>query len=163
MDKFTGQVGVVCGATAGTFGQLIEKVTHSTAFHVVVYLSEHECVSADFDGVTVRDPAVYGDAVTVSKFELTDEQRAAITARATKCVGKPYAFLDDLMIGISDLTGARIPRPFRWLLALPWAYMCSELSALALAEAGIHIRADREPVEITPGDFETYFKQEGWM
>lgn len=163
MDKFSGQIGVVCHAAPWTFGDVVEKVTHSDAFHIVVYLSEHLCVSADFEGVRVGDPAEYGNNVTVSRFEFTQQQAEAVAAAAKALVGKPYGFLDDLMIGISDLTGVRIPRPFRWFLAMPWAYMCSELSAIALEAAGIRIRTDRDPVETTPGDFEAYYKAKGWM
>lgn len=158
-----GQIGVVTGAVT-PFDKVVSWATKSPAVHAVVAISETECMSMESEGATIASVDSWPNRIIWSKFELTDEQRQGIVDWAMARKGKPYAWLDDFIIGIHDLTGWRIPPVLAERLSGDKRYQCSELSTCALFYgAGIRIFPRMYPGEVSPGDLLNYFIEQGWV
>jgi uncharacterized protein YycO len=162
-----GQIGIVRFAPRFSPGWWIAEITDSHTCHTFVCIDDETCVSADPEGVRVRRIDSFGSdgsKVSFSRFDFTSEQAAAVVAFAKSKVGKPYAFLDLILLGISTIKSKRLSKPVRWWLSRDWFWMCSELAAASLfAGAGIKVRDGIDPCETTPGDFEHYFAGQGWL
>lgn len=159
----TGQIGVVHNPTPWSFGALVSAVTKSPAFHVVTAISETECVSPEFRGALRRPVSHFGN-ITWSRFDYTDAERTGVVDWVTKRIGRPYAWLDDAMIGFHDLTGWRIPPTIAHYLSGDRWYMCSELAACAVFYgAGLRPFPTRYPGEVSPADWDDYLNQKGWI
>lgn len=74
----------------------------------------------------------------------TDEQRAAAVTFARSCVGAGYGWLDIPSVGLNLLTSDPL------ILRTDHSWMCSELCARALEQAGY--TWPRDPANISPGD-----------
>lgn len=86
------------------FTHMIEWVTGSRAYHCVIAVTTHSFIGAEPNGVIERqenDPAY--PMIIWSDFPLTARNRYCITSYARQQLGKPYAYVDDLIIGLSLL------------------------------------------------------------
>ena len=165
--SLTGQIGIVRFPPRFSTGWWIGEITNSHTCHAFVCIDDEFCVSADPEGVRLRRIDSFGtdgSKVSFSDFRLTDAQAQKVVAFAKSKVGRPYAFLDLVLLGISTIKGKRLSKPVRWWLSLDLFWMCSELCAAALyAGAGLKVRDGIDPVETTPGDFESFYAQQGWL
>lgn len=158
----TGQVGLL-RFSAGWIGKAIEWATDSHTYHVIVAVSETECVSADLHGVHYKALSDYRH-VDWSSFELTADQVAAIIAAARLYVDRPTPYNLAIYPPLlwQKLTGRKVGGLLaKWLSKRP-NENCSQLSDDIYNKAGIHLFEDI-PEIVTPGDFERYFKAKGWL
>ncbi len=161
MDVDAGQVAVIPGA-GRPVPFLIDIITASHCSHMVVVADHGMCVSADPDGVHLRPLADFPQAV-VSRFEMTPEQAAQVVAFATAQLGKPYAFLDDALIGIERIFRFRFPLYVRRIFADDGQWQCAQLCDAALAHAGVQVFDDGRMVgDVFPGSYETEFIRRRW-
>lgn len=137
--------------TRGLVGWAIRLVTRSPWNHAVVFVTGTEIVEANPSGAA-RDRFRYVIAAFSSGIvDLTDAQRAAITARALELVGTPYGFLDLLSLGCLQY-GIR-PRFIRDRVRRCDRMVCSQLVDACYDAAGVHLFPDgRTPMDVTPGD-----------
>lgn len=155
-----GQIGLVRHSEHWV-GKVVEWATDSTSHHVVVFISDTECVSAEPPFVILRDPASF-HWLDVSHFELTDAQRNAIVASATSMVGRPYNVAAIVCLLASKLTSVPIPRwVVQWLERRP-ELDCSQLADIALMAGGLKLFG-HDSVLVTPGFFEVYYRAMGWL
>lgn len=142
--------------------KLIELVTNAPVHHCVVAISETECVSAEINGVRIRPISDFPHAIW-SHFELTDPQRYDIARFALKQIGKPYALVDDLLIGIALLLKSHVPDWIVDKINDDGHWQCAELADASLLAGGISaIEPGRPPCVVFPGSFMPYFKAHGW-
>lgn len=155
-----GQVGLVRHSEHWV-GKVVEWCTNSTSHHVVVFISETECVSAEPPFVIVRDPASF-HWLEVSRLDLTDAQRERIVASAKTMVGRPYNVAAIFCLLMSRLFSVPIPRwVVQWLERRP-ELDCSQLADIALMAGGLRLFG-HDSVLVTPGFFEVYFRARGWL
>jgi cell wall-associated NlpC family hydrolase len=144
-----GDYGVV--RTAGWAGTLIRWVTRSTVNHAFIYV-DGQVIEGRPAGAGYASLAGY-PVVEWSHLPLTDEQRAAIVARAKSHIGAPYSWVDVVAIGLADLFGWHIPATVRARLGRKDRLMCSQLVDLSYHEAGVELFDDgRIPGDVSPGD-----------
>lgn len=157
----TGQVGICLDGTA-FWPRVIQRVTASRAHHVVVALSETECLSAEPGGARIRPIAEFGNAAW-SRFELTHGQRRLISQLGRTLEGHPYNTPAFILVGVQFLTGRHIPaRVFGFVSSMRGAE-CAQLADALLTAAGVHVFGDgREPGFVYPGSFEKLFRFHGW-
>lgn len=157
----TGQVGLIHSDT-GFIPWLIRVISRSHWTHMVVAISETECMSAEPGGARIRPISDY-PAITWSQFKLRPWQRRRIATYARTHEGTPYGWLDFFAAGVALLTGRRTPEWLRLYVASTGTLICSQLSDLALQAAGIHIFHDRRPLgAVIPGSFGRYYVEQGW-
>lgn len=155
-----GQVGIV--STTGFMSGVIRVVTHSDVNHAVIDLGDGTVVSAEPGGVRLR-PHDYFPNTIWSHFAETEGDLDAVAAFARAQLGKPYAYFDDFLIGVAQLTGIETPKWIQRHLSSDSSFECAELADAALHAGGIHVFTDgRVPSAVFPGDFEPVFKQRGW-
>lgn len=147
----TGRIGI-CHDATDFFGKLVEKVTDSTAFHIVVEHRPGMCVSAEREGAIPRPIDHFKSAVWVD-YCTTDEERAAVAAWAEAHLGTPYDWFSDFVIGVHDLTGVKVPRWLAKLMSNDGTLMCSQLATEALRAAGIDLFPGKESGEVSPADY----------
>lgn len=157
MADLRGQIGLEQHAT-DWIGRGIEWATESITHHVVVYVGNGQCVSAERPVVRLRDVSDYKVLVN-SEFDLTEEQRKSIASAALAFVGKPYNTAALVILGLSKLTGLRVPVWVRdWLKRRP-NVDCSQLADLALQAGGISL-FPHDPALVTPADFQHILEQQ---
>lgn len=151
------------------FTHMIEWVTGSRAYHCVIAVTDHSYIGAEPGGARIRqegDPAY--PTIIWSDLPLTARQRYAITSYADKQKDKPYAYLDDLIIGLSLLFKNWPQTTWLWALvekrlANDDQWQCAELADMCWRKGGIHVfRDNRLPSAVFPGSFEPVFKTYGW-
>lgn len=161
MHSQIGQIGLKTEAH-GFVEKAIEFVTRSTVHHVVVAISETECVGAEpWTGITVR-PHDY-DKFVWSHFELTPEQAQACADWAKSRIGRKYSFVNGFLIGLT-MYGFTWPK-FVWkYFSTDKSYQCAQFADAALTMgAGITVFDDgREFGQVYPGSLEKLFKERGW-
>lgn len=157
----TGQVGI-CLDGKVFWPRIIQTVTRSRAHHVVVAISETECLSAEPGGARIRLITDFGNAAW-SRFPLTDMQRGLISGIGRTMEGHPYSVPAFILVGVQFLTGCRVPKwVLRFVDALPGAE-CAQLADRVLTAAGVQVFADgREPGILYPGSFEKLFYRHAW-
>lgn len=159
--KRTGQIALIPHG-ANICQKLIELVTRAPVHHVIVAISENECVSAEIPRVRTRPISKFPHAIW-SQFDLDDDERYEIAEFAFRQIGKKYALMDDILIGIALLMRERMPR---WIVAKVSSdnrWQCAELADASLLAAGKSaIADDRPPCVVFPGSFIPYFKLHGW-
>jgi hypothetical protein len=144
-----GDFGVV--RTTGWAGTLIRWVTRSKVNHAFI-LVDGQVIEGRPAGAGYASLKSY-PVVEWSHLPLTDEQRAAIVARAKAHIGAPYSWVDVVAIGLADLFGWHVPVSVRQRLARKDRLMCSQLVDLCYHEAGIELFTDgRPPGDVSPGD-----------
>ncbi|MEZ2388876.1 hypothetical protein AB6813_04895 [bacterium RCC_150] len=158
----TGQIGLLRFST-GWIGKAIEWATDSHTHHVIVAVSETECVSADLGGVRFKPISDFGH-VDWSAFVLTGDQVKKIIAAARFYVDRPTPYNLAIYPPLlwQKLTGHKVDGWLaKWLSKRP-NENCSQLADDIYNRAGIHLFPDI-PEIVTPGDFERYFKAKGWL
>lgn len=144
------------------FQRLIQWVTRSPVHHCVVAISDTECVSAEIQGVIIRPVSHFPKAVW-SRFAITDPQRHDIVRFATAQIGKPYALLDDLLIGVALVTRTNTPHWIQDKLMSDDKWQCAELTDAALLAGGINLFPGGRPAcAVYPGSFLPLFREHGW-
>jgi len=155
-----GQIGLVRHSEHWV-GKVVEWATDSTSHHVVLFVSETECVSAEPMLVRLRDPKTF-HSLEVSRFDLTDDQVHAIVMAARSMIGKPYNVPAIVCLLISKLLSVPIPRfVVKWLDRNP-GLDCSQACDIALQAGGIKL-FDHDSVLVTPAFFEVYYRAHGWL
>lgn len=160
MSDITGQIGLRrFGTTPVARG--IEWATDSHCHHVVVAVSPTMCVSAEPGGVRYRAISDYPH-LDWSAFELTREQKQAISIAAYNYIGTKYNLAIYPPLLFQKLTGHKVDGwVARWLSKRP-NENCSQLSDDIYNKAGIHLFPDIAEL-VTPGDFERLFIARGWL
>jgi len=143
--------------------QGIATVTNSDVFHVVIAISETECIGAQPGGAKIL-PIDYSPNLVWSKFDLTPQQAQACADWARAREHRPYSFINDALIGISCLFGITFPRFITKHFSNDKTYECAQLADAALTlGAGISVFDDSRPFgTVYPGSFEVLFKKYGW-
>ncbi len=160
MTTLIGQIGLKTEAR-GFVEKAIEFVTRSTVHHVVIAISETECIGAEPGGARIR-PINY-DGLVWSRFELTplQAQNCANWARARE--GRPYSFVNGFLIGLT-MYGFTWPKSVWKHFSTDDSYQCAQFADAALTQgAGITVFDDgREFGQVFPGSLEMLFKTNGW-
>jgi hypothetical protein len=158
----TGQIGLRRHG-AGIIAKGIEWATYSHTHHVIVAISETQCVSAEPGGARIRDITDY-PSVDWSDFPLTDLERANIVfhARGYADNRTPYNYAIYPPLLFQRLTGHKVDGwVAEWLSKRP-NENCSQLCGDVYTAAGIHLFAEISEI-VTPGDFERLFIARGWL
>lgn len=162
MYEHLGQIGLT--TEAGNFIEhMVEWVTKSSVHHVVICVSETECVGAYPSGAKVK-PIDYRKDIMWSQFPLTPEQAQNCANWARAREGRPYSFVNGFFIGVSHLFGIHFPLFITKRFSTDRDYNCSQLADAALTHgAGIKVFDDgRLSGSVAPGDLEQLFKDKGW-
>jgi hypothetical protein len=160
MAQLTGQIGVIYG-TQSLLKWLVQKITRSNAHHVVVAISETECIGAEPGGAVIRPITDFPNAVW-SQFDLTEVERAEIVEWCHEHVGVRYSYLTDAAIAISFLFGIRLPHWLQAYLSSDLILECAQLADLAYRAADRNLFPNRFPGQIYPGSFIPVFDAHGW-
>ena len=157
----TGQVGLV--PSDGAFkSKVVAWASRSYWCHVVVAISETECVSAEPGGTRIRPIAFYPEIVW-SRFPMRPWQRRRAVRFAKDCIGKAYAWGDYWAVGLALVTRRQAPEWLRASVANTDTLICSQVADLALQAAGIHVFYDERPAgAVIPASFGKIFKARGW-
>lgn len=162
MQDCTGQIGLVTAPE--TFHQrVIIWVTRTPIYHVIVGVSELDCVSPGMDGTTVDDISDFPEIIW-SEYDLSPEQRQGIVAYALKHVGKRYNWLDNVAIAIEFALGRHFPPFLRRFFEKPGTYHCAQLAYDSLVLGGnIPVfEGKRPPGGLYPGLFLQEYERMGW-
>lgn len=160
MHSQLGQIGLKTEAS-NWVEKAIEFVTRSSVHHVVIAISDTECIGAEPGGARIRSHE-YSRFVW-SKFDLTPEQAQACADWARAREGRPYSFVNGFFIGLS-MYGVKLPRFIIKRFSNDRAYQCAQFADAALTlGAGITVFDDgREFGEVYPGSLEMLFRERGW-
>lgn len=141
----------------------IQVVTRSDVFHVVVAISETECIGAQPGGAKIR-PIDFTPNLVWSQFDLTPAQAQASADWARAREGRPYSFINDALIGISCGLDFAWPKFITEHYSNDKTYECAQLADAALTlGAGISVFNDGRPFgTVYPGSFEPIFKKNSW-
>ena len=158
-----GQVAVIPGSSSFVTWAVC-KITGSHCGHMVIKVSETDCVSADADANEVRlHPLTDFPNALWSRFELTDAQALASVGYAMAQVGKPYAYLDDALIGVERIFRFRFPDWVRRRFSDDGQWQCAQLSDACMAAAGVNVFKDGRMIgDVFPGSYEQAFVERGW-
>lgn len=160
MHSHIGQIGLKTEAS-NFIEKAIEFVTRSTVHHVVVAISDTECIGAEPGGARIRSHDY--EQLVWSKFDLTPEQAQACADWARAREGRPYSFINGFFIGLS-MYGWKMPKFILKRFSTDDSYQCAQFADAALSlGAGITVFDDgREFGEVYPGSLEQLFKERGW-
>lgn len=160
MHSHIGQIGLKTEAR-GFVEKAVEFVTRSTVHHVVIAISDTECIGAEPGGARIRKHDY--EKLVWSHFEMTTEQAQACADWAKAREGRPYSFINGFFIGLS-MYGIRIPLAIRKRFYNDTHYQCAQFADAALTlGAGITVFDDgRDFGEVYPGMLEKLFKEHGW-
>lgn len=155
-----GQIGLKTEAT-GFVERAVEFVTRSSVHHVVIAISDTECIGAEPGGARIR--AHNYENLVWSRFELTPEQAQGCADWARAREGRPYSFINGFFIGLS-MYGVKLPYSVRKRFYTDKSYQCAQFADAALTlGAGITVFDDgRDFGEVYPGMLEELFKERGW-
>jgi uncharacterized protein YycO len=145
-----GDYGVV--KTNGFIGGLIRLTTTSRWNHAVIYIGAGSIVEARPTGVKFGKVDQY-PVIAWNKHEdsLTDEKRTEIVDYAVAQIGKPYGYLDILVIFLRAF-GLKLPPSKLWVsLARGQGFICSELVSEAYEHANYSLSKKPDAL-VTPGD-----------
>jgi hypothetical protein len=157
----TGQVALV--HQTGFWPFIISTVTRSSWNHMLTAINATECVSAGPHGVQRRHIGDFPGAVW-SEFPETALARHKVAAFALAQIGKPYAYLDDFLIGVGLLTRSKAPAWLLTRLRSTKRWECAELADAALQHGGVNVFTDGRPWgAVYPGSFEQVFHDYGWL
>lgn len=121
--------------------------------HAGVILDDDTVVEAMPSGAQIVPLAdiLTRDTLAFSRFDLTDDQRAAIVVEARKLEGVRYSFLDYLLLGLLSI-GIKPPK-LRKAVHGSGHMICSQLVDKAYNRAEIYLFEDgRDSGDVTPGD-----------
>lgn len=157
----TGQIGI-CRHGTTTIAKLIEWDTRSTCHHVVVAISNTECVSAEPGGVVIH-PISYYHNLTFSRFDLSDDEKSSIVAAANASLKLPYNYAIYLPLFLSRVTNVPVPTPIAEWLGERRNVDCSQLADDIYKAAGKRLFIKKPSDIVTPGDFERAFAAAGFL
>ena len=144
-----GDYGVI--KTNGIVAKCIRLGTLSRWNHAVICVGGNMIVEARPIGVSFGKIDEYPIIAWNQHEVLTDKQREEISNFAIDQIGRPYGFLDILVIFLRML-GLRIPFPNFWAkLAKRKGFICSELVAEAYLKSGFKLINKHSSI-VTPGD-----------
>ena len=144
-----GDYGVV--KTNGIVAKFIRVGTLSRWNHAVICVGGNIIVEARPIGVSFGKIDEYPIIAWNQHEVLTDKQREEISNFAIDQIGRPYGFLDILVIFLRML-GLRIPFPNFWAkLAKRQGFICSELVAEAYNKSGFKL-INKPDNLVTQGD-----------
>lgn len=162
MTDHLGQIGLTTEAQSLT-EHLIEWVTQSSVHHVVICISDTECIGAYPGGAKIY-PINYRNDIMWSQFPLTptQAQNCADWARARE--GRPYSFINGFFIGVHRLFGIQFPLFITKRFSTDKSYQCAQFAdaALTLGACVPVFDDDRLFGAVAPGDLEILFKEKGW-
>lgn len=163
MNPGIGQVAVIPGADHWVTWAIC-KITGSHCGHMIICISETECVSADAEADVVRvRPLTDFPTAAWSRFDLTTGQAGASASYALSQVGKPYAFLDDALIGFERVFRFRFPDWVRQRFEDDGQWQCAQLADACLAAANVNVFHDGRMIgDVFPGSYEAEFVKRGW-
>lgn len=157
----TGQVGLV-PKDGGWASGVVAWASRSNWTHVVIAISETECVSAEPGGARIRSNTYYPGTVW-SRFPMRPSQRRRIVRYARSRLGTPYAWGDYWAVGIALMCNSWSPEWLRSIVADTKRLLCSQLVDLALQAGGIHVFHDYRPAgAVIPASFGKVFVSRGW-
>jgi hypothetical protein len=157
----TGQVGLY--HQTGFWPWVISTVTGSYWNHMVTGINATECASAQGNGVQRHQISDYPGMVW-SEFPETQLARHKVAQFAADQLGKPYAYLDDFLIGIGLLTRSKTPTWILKRLRSGQRWECASLADAALQHGGVNVFTDGRPYgAVYPGSFEQVFRDYGWL
>lgn len=162
MNPNLGQIGLTTEAHSWV-EHMIEWVTQSSVHHVVICISDTECIGADPKGARI-EPISYRKDIIWSQFPLTPEQAQASADWARAREGRPYSYINGFFIGMYRLFGINFPLAITRRFSTDKSYQCAQMGDAALTHgAGISVFDDgRLPGAVAPGDLEELFKARGW-
>lgn len=158
----TGQIGLIPDGKSFV-PQAIQWITSSDVYHVVIAISETECIGAEPGGAKIR-PIDYWSNVMWSNFPLTPQQAQDTADWARAKEGVAYNYVDDLLIGAECLMKVKFPEIIMRHYDNGKSYECAQLADAALTHGGGYkvFNDNRHPGQVYPGSFEPLFKQYGW-
>jgi uncharacterized protein YycO len=145
-----GQIGVVT-APPGRVGRLVQWWTRSPASHTIYAVSEELCMSAQIPRVMLRKISEFNGVVWTNE-EITLEGLARAAEFVSSQVGKPYAYWDIFLIGVSDVLKAATPGVIKRRVAKFRSWYCSELCLEAMRLSGVDLFPGRSTWTVTPHD-----------
>lgn len=148
----TGQVGV-CTKHPGWYGRAVQFFTASPAYHTITAISETQCVSAEAPRVLKRPIAFFGDGIQWTDEPMTAAQRHDAVMFVQRQVGKPYAYLDIVLILIATITRWHTPAWITDRLMDDRQWYCSELADAGMEAAGHNLFPGHPACAVTPADF----------
>ncbi len=154
----TGQVGLVADKRFW-MGRAILHITGWRYHHVVIAISDVECISSEPGGTRRRLISDY-TGVVWSQYAMTEKQAHLIAGIAEFSIGVRYDYLSCIMHAIAAITRVDTPLWLQHWLAQRAPTTCSALAKVAIDAAGL--RTPHGPLP-TPNDWELYFKTRGWI
>lgn len=162
MTELLGQVGI--STKASTWVQRgVEAITRAPVHHIVICISDTECISAEPGGAKIK-PLDYRDDIIWSHFNFAPEQAQACADWARAREGRPYNFINCALIGFYCVTRIPLPRLVTDRFITDKSYQCAQFADSALTQgAGIKIFDDnRYRGGVHTGSFGDLFKEQGW-
>ena len=145
-----GDFGVV--RTNGLAARLIQLGTLSRWNHAFIYLGDDKIAEArPKEGLVVKPVTEYPKIAWNQHQELTTGQRNAITSTALELLGKPYGFLDILVLGLRIIGLKFLGGKLLQKLCMRQGIICSEYVAICYQRAGIDL-VNKPEYLVTPGD-----------
>lgn len=161
MSARTGQIGLIPHPT-NWVERAVEKLTFSSVHHVIIAISETECIGAEPKGAKIRPITDFPVAIW-SEFDYAPGQAQAVADWARDREHRPYNFIADALIGLGIGLGLPMPRFITRLFDGDHFYECAQLADAALLHAGIQLfETGRGPGSVYPGSFEPVFKLLGF-
>jgi len=154
----TGQVGLVADKRFW-MGRAILHITRWRYHHVVIAISDVECISSEPGGCR-RRPITDYPSVVWSHYAMTEKQAHLIAGIAEYSLGVRYDYLACIAHAIAAITRIDTPLWLQHWLADRGPTTCSALAKVAVDAAGL--RTPHGPLP-TPNDWELYFKTRGWL
>lgn len=162
MNSHLGQIGLTT-EPRGWVSRMVELVTRSSVHHVVICISDTECIGAEPGGARIR-PLSYRDDYVWSQFDLTEEQAQASADWARAREGRPYSFINGFFIGVHCMFGIDFPLFITKRFSTDKSYQCAQLADAAITHgAGVEVFSDgRLEGAVYPGSLEVLYKERGW-
>jgi hypothetical protein len=158
--RLTGQIGLRLDGQ-GWIARSIEFVTQSRAHHVVIAINETHVISAEPGGAVIRPMTDY-PSIVWSQFDYTDEQSQHMAVLAASMNRQEYNYLGFFLIGVELIAKIRMPDSIARALSYQDRMFCSQMADFCLRKAGFDL-FHSEWGMVSPGDFERYFKSQGWL
>lgn len=158
MTKYTpkpGDYGLsIIGGPLGKAIKIAQAITGdwSRYTHAFIVLDDGTIMQAMPSGAEIVPlaPLLEKDVV-FSRWDLTDEERAAIVENARALEGTPYGFLDYVALALAHF-GIRPERLMKFVRT-DSHMICSQLVDYCYRKAGVQLfDDDRLPCDVTPGD-----------
>lgn len=160
--ELLGQVGLIPDGNT-IIPELIDWATRSTVHHVIIAISDTECIGAEPGGAVIRPLSFFRNAIW-SQFDLSPQQAQDTADWARAREGRPYNWVDDGIIGFQCITGIVFPKFVTDHYDNDDSYECAQLADAALTHgANISVFDDnRPPGLVYPGSFEKLYREKGW-